>query len=412
MIRTSGGLPLGRRIAYWRSRRGMSQQVFADRLGKSKSWVEKVERGVRTVDRYSVLREIAHVLEIDVHVLLAQAPGQQVAGSSSGGVDRAMIEAIRATLTVPAEFGQRPSGVPDQDKLSQDVAHAWMSLARAGYDSLLRSLPRLIRDGHWVRADRHDDLAAALLGEVYQITADVLRRVGEHHLAWLAADRAVLVSADGGDPLLTARAAVPLAEAVRAAGRPRHAVELAMTMVHRLTTSPDARGGGAKGTNRRRLTGTLMLQAAMGAARTTDVASTRKLLGQAAHVAKQVGDDPEDRYRTWFGPALVDIVRFAAAVALGRGRAARARLDELANRPDYEQLPAAIRAAHLIEVARAHLQAGDPTAAGNALLDAARIAPAEVRVRPLARTTLAAVLRRTDRPGPVTRLAEIVGVTV
>lgn len=114
----------------------------------------------------------------------------------------------------------------------------------------------------------------------------------------------------------------------------------------------------------------------------------------------------------WFGPALVDVVRFAAAVVLGRCTAALARLDEVADQPEYGRLPAAIRAAHLIEVVRVHLQIGDPTAAGSALLDAARIAPAEVRVRPLARTTLAALLRRTDRPGPVTRLAETVGVTV
>jgi transcriptional regulator with XRE-family HTH domain len=36
--------------------------VFADRLGKSKSRVDKVERGVRRLDKCSVLQEIAEVL--------------------------------------------------------------------------------------------------------------------------------------------------------------------------------------------------------------------------------------------------------------------------------------------------------------------------------------------------------------
>src|SRR6188474_221472 len=54
--------PMGRRVAYWRNRRRMSQQLFADRLGKSKSWVDKVERGVRRLDRFSVIYEIADVL--------------------------------------------------------------------------------------------------------------------------------------------------------------------------------------------------------------------------------------------------------------------------------------------------------------------------------------------------------------
>ena len=62
-------LPIGRRVAYWRNRRKMSQQVFADRLGKSKSWVDKVERGVRRLDKFSVTSEIADVLQVDVQLL-------------------------------------------------------------------------------------------------------------------------------------------------------------------------------------------------------------------------------------------------------------------------------------------------------------------------------------------------------
>src|SRR6185369_10407849 len=67
-------LPIGRRVAYWRGRRKMSQQVFADRLGKSKSWVDKVERGVRKLDKFSVVYEIADVLQLDVALLLGKDP--------------------------------------------------------------------------------------------------------------------------------------------------------------------------------------------------------------------------------------------------------------------------------------------------------------------------------------------------
>ncbi|MEU1607508.1 helix-turn-helix domain-containing protein [Micromonospora matsumotoense] len=62
--------PIGRQVARWRVRRRMTQQVFADRLGKSKSWVDKVERGVRALDRYSVIQEIAEVLHLDPAILL------------------------------------------------------------------------------------------------------------------------------------------------------------------------------------------------------------------------------------------------------------------------------------------------------------------------------------------------------
>src|ERR1700754_4268451 len=67
-------LPIGRRVAYWRARRRMSQQVFADRLGKSKSWVDKVERGVRRLDKFSVVYEIADVLQLDVQLLMGKDP--------------------------------------------------------------------------------------------------------------------------------------------------------------------------------------------------------------------------------------------------------------------------------------------------------------------------------------------------
>ncbi|WTZ06172.1 helix-turn-helix domain-containing protein [Micromonospora sp. NBC_01392] len=40
-------------------RRKLSQQTFADGLGKSKSGVDKVERGVRSLERLSTIREIA-----------------------------------------------------------------------------------------------------------------------------------------------------------------------------------------------------------------------------------------------------------------------------------------------------------------------------------------------------------------
>ena len=67
-------LPIGRRVAYWRNRRRISQQVFADRLGKSKSWVDKVERGVRRLDKFSVIYEIADVLQLDVQLLTGRDP--------------------------------------------------------------------------------------------------------------------------------------------------------------------------------------------------------------------------------------------------------------------------------------------------------------------------------------------------
>src|SRR3954468_1913750 len=89
-------LPIGRRVAYWRGRRRMSQQVFADRLGKSKSWVDKVERGVRRLDKFSVVYEIADVLQVDVQLLLGKEPERRP--GSVNCIDQVEVEEIRAAL--------------------------------------------------------------------------------------------------------------------------------------------------------------------------------------------------------------------------------------------------------------------------------------------------------------------------
>ncbi|MFB9853800.1 helix-turn-helix domain-containing protein [Micromonospora andamanensis] len=91
--------PIGRRVAELRARRGMSQQAFADRLGKSKSWVDKIERGVRRLDRYSVIREIADVLRLDPDLLLGPRQTSPTAPSLDG------VDGVRAAL---ARYHDRP----------------------------------------------------------------------------------------------------------------------------------------------------------------------------------------------------------------------------------------------------------------------------------------------------------------
>lgn len=61
----SGTLPIGRRVAQARVEAGLSQQQLADRLGLSKSWVDKVERGIRRLDRVSVRERLADALGAD-----------------------------------------------------------------------------------------------------------------------------------------------------------------------------------------------------------------------------------------------------------------------------------------------------------------------------------------------------------
>jgi transcriptional regulator with XRE-family HTH domain len=66
-------LPIGKRIMRYRVRAGMSRNQLSGLIGKSPSWLYKVERGVLMPDRLSVLSELASVLRVDISEL-AGAP--------------------------------------------------------------------------------------------------------------------------------------------------------------------------------------------------------------------------------------------------------------------------------------------------------------------------------------------------
>ncbi|WBB76107.1 helix-turn-helix transcriptional regulator [Micromonospora sp. WMMD1128] len=374
-LRDTDEAPIGRRVARWRARRRMTQQMLADRLGKSKSWVDKVERGVRALDRYSVIQEIAEVLRVDPAVLLDP---RRPAPTAASGLDG--VEAVRAAL---ARY-HRPAGpTAPPDTVQRHVAHAWLTYQHAHYAQLLRALPALLDAAHGT---------PALLPPAYRLTASVLVKLGEADLAWLAADRAV---AAAGDPARAAAATIAVAEALRALGRDHLARTAALAAVD-TTTDHGVRG-------------TLLVQAAVAAAGGGDRRHADDLLGHAAALADR-GTADDGPHHTEFNPTVVLLARFLAALALGEHAEAVHRHEHAVRTDGWRRLPAEHRAAHLVDAARAYLQAGDLTAAGQALVDADRIAPAEVRCRPVARTLLAEIAPRDPAAADVARLAALVGL--
>ncbi len=405
-------LPIGRRVAYWRSRRKMSQQVFADRLGKSKSWVDKVERGVRRLDKFSVVYDIADVLGLDVQLLLGREPERRP--GTAACVDQVEVEEIRAALERYAGINgllRPPTELPGLEELRKSTEHAWLTYQHARYGNLVRVLPRLIRDGQ--AADAHyaneasAGTAAHLLGQVYQIASSVLRKLGEHDLSWLAADRSVAVSQRAADPLLAGTATYRVGNALLALGRPRPALEVNLNIANRLAP------GGAPATTPERLSvyGMLLLQGAMAAARIGDGATVRDLVAAAQDAADHVGENA-NHYWTSFGPTNVNLHRSAAAVELGEGRTA-IDTHEAIDPVGFNGLLPERRAHHYLDIARGFTQVGDLDKAGEMLLEGDRLAPAEIRCRPIAHEVLSNVLRHTRGTpgGPLAELAENMGVS-
>ncbi|GAA2521464.1 helix-turn-helix domain-containing protein [Pilimelia columellifera] len=407
-------MPIGRRVAYWRGRRKMSQQVFADRLGKSKSWVDKVERGVRRLDKFSVIYEIAEVLGVDAQLLLGKEPERRP--DSVNCIDQMEVEEIRSALErydqISAFFYAAPQP-PPLAEVRKAVSHAWLTYQHAKYGVLARTLPRLLREAQsadtaYARSDGAEE-AAHLLGQVYQIASSALRKLGEHELSWLAADRSIAVSQRAGDYLLAGIASYRVGSALLALGRARPALEVNINIANRLAT--DLGGDGA---NPERLSvyGMLLLNGAMAAARTGCSATVRDLIAGAEEAANQLGGD-YNHYWTCFGPTNVQLHKAAAAVEMGEGRVAVQTHQEI-DPAGFAALLPERRAHHFIDVARAYTQMGDVEKAAELLLEGDRLAPAEIRCRPAAHEILTDVLRRTrgTPAAPIAELAENMGVGV
>src|SRR4051812_1208892 len=299
----------------------MSQQVFADRLGKSKSWVDKVERGVRRLDKFSVVYEIADVLQVDVQLLLGKEVERRP--ETPNCIDQVEVEEIRAALErydQMSAFFQAVPHSPPLTEMRKAVSHAWLTYQHAKYGVLARTLPRLLRDAqaadsaHANGAEARD--AAHLLGQVYQIASSALRKVGEHELSWLAADRSIAVSQRAGDQLLAGLASYRVGSALLALGRVRPALEVNVNIANRLAPSRDLTGG-----DRLSVYGMLLLNGAMAAARIGDGATVRDLLCGAEQASLELGGD-YNHYWTSFGPTNVQLHRCATAVELGDGRTA------------------------------------------------------------------------------------------
>jgi transcriptional regulator with XRE-family HTH domain len=208
-------MSVGERIAIYRRRRGLSQLALANMIGRSEAWLSQVERGIRHVDRVSVLIRLAQVLKVTVEDLI----GQPLSLAPNGGIEFRAIPALRAALTdyelIPATFGVATGDGPTRDlpSLRRNVDQANRLYQAAHYEEAGLLCSRLI--GEAQRATREltgDDRRGAfgVLAETYHITSKTLTKVGEAEMAWIAAERSLPAAQSAELPLLLAASAYHL----------------------------------------------------------------------------------------------------------------------------------------------------------------------------------------------------------
>ncbi|MFI7548027.1 helix-turn-helix domain-containing protein [Actinoplanes sp. NPDC049599] len=186
-------LTIGERVAWYRRRRGMSQEVLAGLVGRTSDWLGKIENNRIELDRLSVIKSLADVLDVSLGDLLAE-PSLLDWNSESGletvpALRSALMEYRGITALGTAGAGQEP---PDLAGLRRETSELWDAYQGSRFGFVTGRLPALLEHAQ-AAADEFDgqdqEDARHLLGLTYQLAATQLTKLGETDLAWIAAER-------------------------------------------------------------------------------------------------------------------------------------------------------------------------------------------------------------------------------
>lgn len=383
----SNDLSIGERIQLHRRRRGLTQDEAAGLAGVSVSLWRKWETGARHVDRFSCLIRIAQALRVRD---LRDLTGQPLTAGPDGLPHHESIGRIRPALL------RHPSLIPtaappDVAVLARRVEAAWDAYQAPSpwrYAHAGAVLPDLITGAELaVRASPEDAGVLDAAGRVYLLARAFTKRVGEHDLALLCAERAMSIAGRATDPALFGACVWNYAQALSTRG---DAAEVR-------TVSDDARrvlagDATAEGATPALVSvfGALHLIGMVGAVREDDQADGQRLLAGADRAAAWLGSDRND-YRLAFGPTNVAIHRVSYSVELGHSRSAvrGAAAVDVSRAPTVER-----RVTHRVDVAQSYTRLREDAAALGELAEADRESPEQVLYSVTVRAMLREMLRR------------------
>jgi transcriptional regulator with XRE-family HTH domain len=372
-------LTIGERIAWYRQRRGMSQEVLANFVGRTTDWLSKIENGRIELDRLSVLRHLAEALDVSLGDLIGE-PSLMEWNHESG---RATVPALRSVLMdyrqVTEIARQQPLGEPAPlDQLKADVEDTWNAYQDSRFGYVTHRLVTLIPAFKIARhAYDGDDqrLASGRLALLYQVAASTLTKLGEADLAWTASDRGIDAAQHSENPVVIGSLLRSVAHSLLSTGAYAEAVRLTYDAADFFEPHlPKA------SETMLSVYGTHLLAGSMAAARNEDRATARDFLDAADRAAQQLGGD-RNKLWTAFGPTNVTIHRVSTAMELGDVQIAV----DLGPRLDTTAVPTERRVRHALEVARALSTTGKRAEALALILNAEQLAPEPVRYHFLSR---------------------------
>ncbi|MFL6144920.1 MAG: multiprotein-bridging factor 1 family protein [Labedaea sp.] len=389
-------LTIGERVAWYRRRRGMSQEVLAGLVGRTADWLGKAENNRIELDRLSVIRRLAEALDVSLGDVIGQPTlldWTSDSGNSTVPALRAALMDYRQLSPILSEPGGSNGAPPSLVDLQRDVRTVFDSYQASRFGFTAGRAPLLLVDALLAarQYDGDDKLRAhELLALSYQAAASVLTKLGESDLAWMAAERGLAAAQQANNNAITGSLFRSVAFALLSTGRFAPAMQLveagtSFLQPYLTDTSKELHS----------VYGMLFLAGSMAAARSDDRATTRSYLNEAQQSAMRLGRDANHLW-TAFGPTNVAIHRVNTAMELGDVQIA------LSIGPDLNTtgLPAERRVRHLLDVARAYNMSGRRNDAIRTVLDAEGMAPEQVRHHYLSRQLVLGWVRNSPgKPG-------------
>ncbi|MCZ4095992.1 helix-turn-helix domain-containing protein [Streptomyces sp. H39-C1] len=385
-------LSIGERIAFYRKRRGYTQEVLAGLVGRSTDWLAKAESGRRRPPRIDMLAELARILRVPLGDLV----GQSMLVEDEKQQDD--VPAVRDALMSPRRLSRLLFGpevdaqLPTPAPAAVRVEKAWSDYQGGRLGSVLAALPALLlaaqelEDRAARREEDHHD-CWAVSARTHHLAATTLAKIGESDISWLAAERAMQAADASDDPLVLASAARSGTHALLANGRYEAAMSLGDATANWLAPRVGENDPAALS-----LLGMIHLRAAVAAARHQDRPTATRLLGRAAELADDLGSD-ENYWQTGFGPTNVILHRLSVELDLDNVSYVVEN-----GRINVDHMPQERSVSHRIDFARALSLTGHGDDAFAELRKAERTSPQLVRNNPRVRETL----RDLTKQSPVT----------
>lgn len=323
---------------------------------------------------------------------MATLTGQPFRLGPNGGPELDKADAIRKAVLEYHGPADEPHPEQELRSVERAVNDAQEMYQRAQYGQVGSLAPLLVRQAEAAaKGARGDDerRAYAALASTYHLVTALLSRTGDTELGWVTADRAIAAAQRAEDPELIAVGLYRLGHVMTRAGRVDEARSIATT------AAGHAGIAGASTPGAISIRGSLVLVAAIAAARQDDRREVPMLLRQAGQFAEQLGEDRNDHW-TAFGPSNVRIHATSAAVELGDPNDAMIH-GETVEVDDLAPGLLGRRSQVHLDLAWAYGQHRNDPATVLSLLQAERIAPEVIRFNVVARELLRECLKRERR---------------